>query len=110
MSEEGAEVEEMEPFTMITTEEAGTTGFLGTIRSGNTWIQVQGRECMFVSGAGITPSVMCYRVYCTETVTYPLISGSEHTHTHTHTEEACKCEAMVRVLQCPPSLSAEGQR
>ena len=38
MSEEGAE--EMEPFTMITKEEADTTGFLGTITSGKTWIQV----------------------------------------------------------------------
>ena len=39
MSEEGAE--EMEPFTMITKEEADTTGFLGTITSGKTWIQVR---------------------------------------------------------------------
>ena len=39
MSEEGAE-EEMEPFTMITKEEVGTSGFLGTITSGKTWIQV----------------------------------------------------------------------
>lgn len=38
MSEEGAE--EMEPFTMISTEEVGTAGLLGTIRNGKTWIQV----------------------------------------------------------------------
>ena len=38
MSEEGAE--EMEPFTMITKEEVGTAGLLGTIRNGKTWIQV----------------------------------------------------------------------
>lgn len=37
MSEEGAE--EMEPFTMISTEEVGTAGLLGTIRNGKTWIQ-----------------------------------------------------------------------
>ena len=39
--EEGAE--EMEPFTMITTEEAGpgTAGLMGTFRSGKTWIQVR---------------------------------------------------------------------
>ena len=41
MSGEGGE-EEMEPFTMITTEEeAGTAGLMGTFRSGKTWIQVQ---------------------------------------------------------------------
>ena len=38
MSEEGAE--EMEPFTMISKEEVGTAGLLGTIRNGKTWIQV----------------------------------------------------------------------
>lgn len=38
MSEEAAE--EMEPFTMISKEEVGTAGLLGTIRNGKTWIQV----------------------------------------------------------------------
>lgn len=38
MSKEGEE--EMEPFTMITTEETGKAGFMGTFKSGKSWIQV----------------------------------------------------------------------
>lgn len=49
MSEEGAEgAEEMEPFTMITKEEVGTAGLLGTIRNGKTWIQVSASVMHFI--------------------------------------------------------------
>ena len=40
MSGEEGEEEKMEPFTMISTEEAGTAGLMGTFRNGKTWIQV----------------------------------------------------------------------
>ena len=42
MSEEGTE--EMEPFTMISKDEASSAGLLGTFRSGKTWIQVPTRH------------------------------------------------------------------
>lgn len=46
MSEE--KEEEMEPFTMISTEEmaTGTAGLMGTFRSGKTWIQVSKHAAM----------------------------------------------------------------